>query len=721
MIRTGMFIQQRYEIIGKIGTGGMADVYKAKDHKLGRFVAVKVLKAEFSADTGFVSKFRAEAQSAAGLTHPNIVNVYDVGEEDNFYYIVMELVEGITLKNYIQKKGHLTIKEATSIAIQVCMGIEAAHKNNIIHRDIKPQNIIISREGKVKIADFGIAKAVSTHTNTMSSNVMGSVHYSSPEQTRGGYLDAKSDIYSLGIVIYEMVTGRVPFDGDTTIAIAVKHLQEEMVSPRAYVPDIPVSLEQIIVKCTQKSPDRRYASAGLLIQDLKQSLITPNVDFVRNAQLNDRAKTVVISRNELGQITGETGRMPVDSAERVRQAREAAEERRKAEARADARSGKRPEVLVDDEDDDEGEINPKLDKLMSIGSIVACIIIVAILLVIIAKLIGFGKGIPDGSASSDLSGISAEYSDSTSSDDDFETITMVSVMGEQIDTAAARLEAMGLVVSRVPLSTSGTVGEVVYQNPEAGVSVREGVMVELRYVQAADEVPIRVPSLAGKTEIEAENELKALDLIYNPSAFQYHDTIPSGQIISSMPQEGTEVSAGSIISVVVSKGPQEEATTTVPHVLNLSEAKAREDIEAAGLKVGTVDHNLSKEYGAGMVMEQSIEAGATVERGTVINIVISDGDEDPEEEEIWQCNSSIREPSNYQGGDVRITVTQIKDGETSTWTVVEGEPIDFETFRLQTEGMQGVSSGTVRVYEKGEDGEYQELGSGTVKFEPVSG
>ena len=223
MIKIGMMLGDRYEILEKIGTGGMSDVYKAKDHKLNRFVAVKVLKQEFSENTNFVSKFRVEAQAAASLMHPNIVNVYDVGEENGVHYIVMELVEGITLKKYIEKKARLSVKEAVSIAIQACMGLEAAHNNHIIHRDIKPQNIIISKEGKVKVTDFGIAKAATS--NTITSNVMGSVHYTSPEQARGGYSDERSDIYSMGITLFEMLTGRVPFNGDTTVAIAIKQIQ----------------------------------------------------------------------------------------------------------------------------------------------------------------------------------------------------------------------------------------------------------------------------------------------------------------------------------------------------------------------------------------------------------------------------------------------------------------------------------------------------------------
>ena len=291
MLTEGMFVGDRYEIVNKIGTGGMSDVYKAKDHTLGRYVAIKVLKPEFSEDVNFVTKFRTEAQSAAGLEHPNIVNIYDVGSENGMHYIVMEYVEGITLKTYIEKKGQLTFKEAVSIAIQVGRGIEAAHNKGIIHRDIKPQNIIISTEGKVKVTDFGIARAATS--NTISSVVMGSVHYASPEQARNGFVDGKSDIYSLGIVMYEMVTGRVPFDGDTTVAVAIQHLQEEIVPPSAYAPNLPISMEKIILKCTQKNPDRRYESMTALLADLRKALISPNEDFVVIAPVSQEKTRVI--------------------------------------------------------------------------------------------------------------------------------------------------------------------------------------------------------------------------------------------------------------------------------------------------------------------------------------------------------------------------------------------------------------------------------------------
>ena len=298
-VKDGIILGKRYEVLSKVGAGGMADVYKGRDRMLNRYVAIKVLKKEYKEDENFVRKFRSEAQAAAGLIHPNIVNVYDVGEDRGLYYMVMELVEGITLKDYIERKGRLSHKEVISIAIQMCTGVGIAHAADIIHRDIKPQNIIISKDGKVKVTDFGIAKA--TTSNTVSSNAMGSVHYTSPEQARGGFSDQRSDIYSVGITLYEMATGQVPFDGESTVSVAIKHLQEEITPPSEIVPDIPYSLERIILKCTQKNSERRYRNTDELVQDLKRSLVDPNGDFVVIPPLRGM-NTVIITGDELDDI-----------------------------------------------------------------------------------------------------------------------------------------------------------------------------------------------------------------------------------------------------------------------------------------------------------------------------------------------------------------------------------------------------------------------------------
>ena len=367
MLEIGMFLVDRYEVIGKVGTGGMSDVYKAKDHILGRIVAIKVLKQEFSEDINFVTKFRTEAQSAAGLEHPNIVNIYDVGSESGMHFIVMEFVEGITLKTYIEKKGQLSFKEATSIAIQVARGIDAAHNKDITHRDIKPQNIMISTDGKVKVTDFGIAKAISS--NTISSDAMGSVHYASPEQARNGLIDGRSDIYSLGIVMYEMVTGRVPFDGDTTVAVALQHLQEEMVAPSTYAPELPISYERIVLKTTQKSPERRYQTIAELLADLRKALTNPDEDFVVIAPLV-LGNTRVINGDELGEIQKVFDETDMDNE-----------------------NGFVSEEIEDDDDEyDENEdasgfLDPKMEKMVTIAGVAILALIIIIILFIVGSFV----------------------------------------------------------------------------------------------------------------------------------------------------------------------------------------------------------------------------------------------------------------------------------------------------------------------------------------------
>ena len=372
MLTNGTILNDRYEILSKVGSGGMSDVYKAKCHKLNRYVAIKVLKSEFSEDRNFVSKFRAEAQAAAALSHPNIVNIYDVGEENGLYYIVMELVEGITLKKYIDKKGRIDVKEAVSIAIQVAQGIQTAHSHHIIHRDIKPQNIIISREGKVKVTDFGIARASSSQT--ISSNAVGSVYYISPEQARGSYSDERSDIYSLGITLYEMVTGMLPFEGDNTVAVALQHIQNELPSPRDYTPDLPISVEKIIYKCTQKKPERRYAKASDVIADLKKSLITPDEDFVQLIPVNPQAPTISLTEEEVTVLKKNSNREEENERPVL------------------PKSKANPNSNFYKEEVEEGDrVNPKVEKMMTILSVVAAVLIVCLLIFIIMKMMPKGN------------------------------------------------------------------------------------------------------------------------------------------------------------------------------------------------------------------------------------------------------------------------------------------------------------------------------------------
>lgn len=296
----GRLLGNRYEIIKKIGNGGMAMVYKAKCHVLNRDVAVKILRDEFTTDEEFIKRFEVEAQAAASITHPNIVSVYDVGREGNLYYIVMELIRGKTLKEIIiEEQGPLPWKWSVNIAIQIASALDVAHKNKIVHRDIKPHNIIITEDGIAKVTDFGIAKAVSNSTMTAFGTTIGSVHYFSPEHARGGYTDAKSDLYSLGVVMYEMLTGKVPFDADTPVSVALKHMQEEPIAPIEVNPNIPKAVNDIILKAMRKDTSLRYESASLMIADLNRALKNPNGDFVDNKEYSEDFPTQKISTDEI--------------------------------------------------------------------------------------------------------------------------------------------------------------------------------------------------------------------------------------------------------------------------------------------------------------------------------------------------------------------------------------------------------------------------------------
>ena len=630
MVRIGMFLGDRYEILEKIGTGGMAEVFKGKDHKLNRFVAVKVLKDEFAEDKNFVRKFKEEAQAAAAMAHPTIVNVYDVGDEMNINYIVMELVEGITLKTYIEKKGRLTVKEATSIAIQVASGLEVAHNNRIVHRDIKPQNIIISREGKVKVTDFGIAKSVSSNTNT--ADTMGSVHYTSPEQARGGYSDAKSDIYSLGIVMYEMVTGRVPFDGETTVVVAVKHLQEDIVSPRVYASDVPVSLEHIILKCTEKSPDRRYQNVTELIADLKQSLLTPDVNFVKEI-VPDGAKTVAITRDEISKIKKETGRIP--------QTEDDAESRYAYLDRLNEEDGEDDDEAYDDDedyddgdyddedydeaeddeededdDDDGGILDPKLEKIMMIGGIAAAVIIVIIVIVILVQVFGGG-----GSKKNNDDQNIPEIEDVVE-----EKAEVPNLLGKSYSEAKEELNGMnlGIKLGETRASDEYDPGQIISQSIEAGTEVDANTTIVVDI--CGDGSQAEVPDLEGKTQTQAENALTALGLSVDITE-KFSDTVDKGYVISTSPKAGSKVDKGGVVQVVVSKGSEADAMVEVPTLTNRDEATAKQLLSSAGLASGSVTQEFSNTVESGRIISQNPNAGTKVEKGTKVSYVVSKGPE----------------------------------------------------------------------------------------------
>jgi len=620
MIKIGMMIGERYEILEKIGTGGMSDVYKAKCHKLNRFVAVKVLKQEFSENANFVSKFRIEAQAAAGLMHPNIVNVYDVGEENGIYYIVMELVEGITLKKYIEKKARLSYKEAVSIAIQVSMGIEAAHSNHIIHRDIKPQNIIISKDGKVKVTDFGIAKAATS--NTITSNVMGSVHYTSPEQARGGYSDEKSDIYSLGITLFEMLTGRVPFNGETTVAIAIKHIQEELPSPKEFVPEIPAGVESIVMKCCQKSPDRRYQNVAELIADLKQSLINPDDNFVVMVNANTDGSTRMITDSDMNRIKKQSG------------AREGLNMTTEDSMRLNQNTGdlQGEEEEETDEDYEEDDYDPKMERVSTILAIVAGIIICIIIIFLVIKVFG---GFQSGSESPITT---------TESTEETETVEMPQLVGENVETAQAALKKLNLVaVVEYRESDEYKAGIVISMDVSAGTMVQEGTTVTL--VVSSGTQGIEVPDVSGKTYEDAMNALTSAGLLIN-KAENYSETIEAGRVISQNPVGGSKAPSGSVVAVIVSLGIQEEKVR-VPNVVGLTEDEGTIELIESGLMVKSVSQIYNNDYPEGYICYQSYSHGSYVDPGTGIEIRVSMGAETV----TYKYNGSITAPTTDEAPD----------------------------------------------------------------------
>lgn len=610
MLREGMFIAERYEILEKIGSGGMSDVYKAKCHKLNRFVAIKVLKPEFSEDKTFVSKFRAEAQSAAGLMHSNIVNVYDVGEEDGIYYIVMELVEGITLKKYIEKKGKLGIREAVSIAIQIAQGMEAAHKHHIVHRDIKPQNIIISKEGKVKVTDFGIARAASS--NTINSTVMGSVHYISPEQARGGYSDEKSDIYSFGITLFEMLTGRVPFEGDTTVAVALQHIQDDMVSPRQFLPEIPVSVEKIVLKCTQKKTERRYQTATDLIADLKRSLVTPNEDFVIiSSAIAANAPTQMIDADDMKEITQKAAQKSVGPEVIAPTHTDAAEEDIVYGDYLDTPEENEDLEAEDLENDTDVDASKKVDKVITILGIAVGVVILIITIIVIFKMVNLFK--KDGDSSNKAT---------TEETTDDGLVEVPDVRGMSFDAAKEELNKYGLGIKETSAGeySSYDVDLICKQSADPGSKVDPNTTIIVTLSLGIDS--FEMPDVTGKTETDARKALSDKGLVVTSSYEVTEDKTLEGLVKSSDPKAGTTVKSGDDVTIIIYKGPDVNNIKMI-NVIDKTRADAEKALNDAGFKNVEFDYAYDDSIAEGNVMAQSVNEGTETPDTTTITLTIS--------------------------------------------------------------------------------------------------
>ena len=555
----GKLLGNRYEIVEKVGNGGMATVYKATDKVLKRNVAVKILRDEFTTDEEFIKRFEAEAQSAARLTHPNIVSIYDVGVENNLYYIVMELIQGKTLKEIIvEERGPLPWKWSVNVAIQIASALEMAHRNNIIHRDIKPHNIIITEDGIAKVTDFGIAKAVSNSTITAFGTTIGSVHYFSPEHARGGFTDAKSDLYSLGVVMYEMITGRVPFDADTPVSVALKHMQEKPEEPIEVNNHVPVAVNKIIMKALQKDATLRYQSASEMLIDLRKALKNPDGDFVEELEYDPTAKTQKINTDMYGNIKDELGK--------------------------DSRGKK------------EGKFKRFIKNHKALSIVIGLIILFAL----------------------SLGGTLGVLSITNPPE-----VEMPNVVGLSKEEAQKAIEDAKLKfeVKSEEYNKDVEEGHVISQDPtymEKYNKVKQGSTVSV--VISKGQEKTTVPKVVG---MEKEEAIKALEdaKLKVEVIEETSKKVEEGYVISQETDADTEAFAGDTVKIHVSTGTGIKQVT-VESVIGQDEATAKSTLEGLGLKVNvSYDEDTSKDNG--IVLKQSIDSGKTVDEGTTITITVN--------------------------------------------------------------------------------------------------
>ena len=561
----GKMLDNRYELLEVIGSGGMAVVYKAKCHRLNRLVAVKVLKSDLAEDADFRRRFRDESQAVAMLSHPNIVSVYDVSRGET-EYIVMELIDGITLKQYMEKRGQLNWREALHFITQIMKALSHAHSRGIIHRDIKPQNIMVLRDGSVKVADFGIA-CLANSANTLTQEALGSVHYMSPEQARGDRTDARSDIYSAGVVLYEMLTGRLPFEGDNAVSVAIQHLSSVPLSPREINPDVPEALELICMKAMASDLEKRYASADEMLADLEEFRKNPEVDL--DFTIEDLHRETVDEPTQY-----------IPAVHTVSKTQKAQE--------------------TDDEEEEEPPRRMSTRKLLTIiGAVVAAIALIVLLWhAIFSDLLG-GEQTPTEFEVPDLFGMTI---DEANEDERVKGIFEI----EQIGQRASKYEA----------------GTIIEQSPEKGKTVKGNRTISV-FVSSGAKTE-KMPNLVNKEYRDATLQLTSLDLdlVINDPVEEY-SSITKGYIIRTIPEYGETLQEGDSVTLVVSKGEQPKPVTVLSFI-GIDIEIVRQQVTQSGLVVGEVTQRASDEpYGT--VIEQSINAETLVDAGTTINFVISEG------------------------------------------------------------------------------------------------
>lgn len=652
----GKMLGGRYEILEKIGEGGMAEVYKAKCHLLNRYVAVKILKPEYSKDETFVKRFRREAQSAASLTHANIVSVYDVGSEDGINYIVMELLETKTLKDYIEEHGAMPSDLVLKISAQIASALETAHKAHIIHRDIKPQNIVLNKNMVAKVTDFGIAKITNVPSATITSfgSTMGSVHYFSPEHAKGGYTDEKSDIYSLGVVMYEMATGKLPFDADSPVSVALKQIQEEPISPIEVNPKVTPALNQIILKALQKSTALRYQSATELISDISQALLKPNSLILRPVSSVEAGATQVIPILD-----------NVDEEEAVPNLRTREPRRANVISTRDAIKEDNSANNIDDEKSKKDD--PKKKKKKKI--IIICIIAAVVLIGAVVGILVYNNSKKQAEANREI-----------------EVPNLIGRVFEEVVDEYSK-QGIEIIKDKVEYSSEQPEGAIISQTPEKGTKTKDK---KIKVVVSKGEKMVEVPDVTGKDIKVATYELEDTLGFVVEREDVVNEKVASGIIISQSAKKGETLSYGSTIKLQVSKGDGKE-TVVVPNVLGKTEADAKSALEALGLSVN-VKYSEDKTKSNGVVIAQSYPQNQTLKQGTLIDITIN---------KILLTKTVVLDLLELQGGapmdaeTIDVKVTASIDG--GAYNTVYNQSVDPSTKNVSIE-INGYNNATLKVF-----------------------
>ena len=703
LLRAGTFLQNRYEIIKRIGGGGMSEVYKAKCHKLNRYVAIKVLKEEFGKDDNFVKKFNIEAQAAAGLSHPNIVNIYDVVNENNMHFIVMELIEGITLKDYIASKGMLDIKEAINIALQVAKGLECAHERNIVHRDVKPQNIIISVDGTVKVADFGIAKA--TTEETINAFALGSVHYISPEQAKGAYTDIRSDIYSLGVSLYEMISGRVPFNGENAVAVALAHVEEVVTPPSIYNSKISPELETIVLKCMQKSPDRRYQNLKELIRELQNLLIQRNDTSAEvDSQTRMIDKSDIVSINSIRRDNAVPSNRTDDSYVEEREEEE-------EEFEDEVKDKKKKKTATKDKDVDKED--KKMDSIMTaLGAGIAVIIVVVILFFIIR----FSGWTPFPKNEESKNVISTESSSAESETSVKADVEVPNITELPQEVAKTRLESLSLKMAVASSKYDDEISKdyIISQAPYPKAKVSKGDTVEVVISLGKEPIDLSKLNLSGISTEAATKILEGKGLKVSV-VDEFSDNIEEDMLIRYSP---STVEEGHTVTLYNSKG-KKVNKIKVPSLVNKDEESAVALIQAAGLTVGDVKTVNSTSVEKGYIISQDVKADSEVEPGSSVGYSVSAGPPPETTQAATQATQAykyiasidttyniadlIGPASSTTSVKIMIRLKQNVSGQVVYTTLMEPRKLTGDTILpvkfKSIEGAYGVDQGEVEVVE----------------------